>query len=777
MTPVTCSQCGHPVEAGVRFCAYCGNNVSGVQVDAATRQMAPPPASATQAMHDTLLQKLRDACVGEYEIMTELGRGGMATVYLGHELQLSRKVAIKVMLPSLLEGEGMIDRFKLEARTAAQLSHPHIIPIYAVRDTDELLFFVMKFVEGRPLDSIVKEIGALPPRMVQSIISKVGDALGYAHRRGVVHRDIKPANLMIDVEGQPVVTDFGIAKVSEARGLTMTGATVGTPHYMSPEQCTAGKITGASDQYSLGVVTYEMLSGHLPFQGDSIVSLLYKHVHEPPPPFKEQHPEVPADLHDAVMKMLAKDPEDRFPTMEAAVEAIGNVSLSFDDPLRMQLMKMAKEGVNPLILKRISTPLSPTPIRSRTMKKTGVPGRTATPAPVDDLATVRTSASKALAAAQAKPSRGPLLGGIAAAAVIILGLILWHPWARPAAAPPPAAAAHVNVILINPAQGALEVGADLQYSAAPQDSAGRPVSAGVTWTSADPAVATVSPTGMVHGVGPGIARIMVRAGDLQTQTQATVTAPVVAGTSTPAGPAARILVQAPPTMNVGSSVQLRGTPIDASGHQAADRAVTWTSSAPGIASVSRSGLVSALAPGSVTISAKSGSVTQQTTLQVVAALAVAPQAAPPAAPPTAAPTSVPTATPAAPTAAPAPAAVPPPPPPPAAAAENPRDAITNLVQAYARGLESKSVADVRHVYPSMTSTQEDQLTTTFRTLDQLQVHLAPQRLEVQGDNASATLTGEYQFYSRENRRTERIPVSIQATFEHAASGWLIKSMH
>src|SRR5690606_32168235 len=131
---------------------------------------------------------------------------------------------------------------------------------------------------------ILKELGQLPVPMVQSIISKVGEALGYAHRHGVVHRDIKPANLMIDIEGLPVVTDFGIAKVADARGLTMTGVMIGTPTYMSPEQCSAGEITGASDQYSLGIVAYQMLSGRVPFEGDTIVGLLYKHVHEPPPP-------------------------------------------------------------------------------------------------------------------------------------------------------------------------------------------------------------------------------------------------------------------------------------------------------------------------------------------------------------------------------------------------------------------------------------------------------------------------------------------------------------
>jgi serine/threonine protein kinase len=361
-TRMACQQCGVMVTAGARFCANCGADVSAEQGNVATRRF-----TSTQAMHDRLLERVRHAALGEYEILTELGRGGMATVYLAHDIQLDRKVALKVMLPAMLEGEDMVERFRLEARTAAQLSHPHIIPIYAVRTAEQLVYFVMKFVEGRPLDAIIKEVGQLPVPMVRSILSKVGEALGYAHRRGVVHRDIKPANLMIDVEGLPVVTDFGIAKVADTRGLTMTGAMMGTPTYMSPEQCSAREITGASDQYSLGVVAYQMLGGRVPFEGDTVVSLLYKHVHEPPPPLLAARPDCPPALATAVMRMLAKDPGDRFPSMEAAVEAIGSVTLAFDDPVRTQLIGLARRGENVSALKRISTPQSPIPRRTKPM--------------------------------------------------------------------------------------------------------------------------------------------------------------------------------------------------------------------------------------------------------------------------------------------------------------------------------------------------------------------------------------------------------------------------
>src|SRR5438105_2936278 len=321
-TAPTCTRCGESIGPADRFCPRCGADVSGVQASIATavvHQHAPPAPAALQAAQ---LDAVRQATLGEYEILGELGRGGMATVYLAHDIALDRQVAIKVMAPALLAGEGMAERFKREARTAASLSHPNIIPIYAVRETEQTLYFVMKLIEGRPLDSIIHEIGPLPIPMVQAIVHQVGSALGYAHKRGVVHRDVKAANVMVDSDGWAVVTDFGIAKVAEAHGLTVTGATVGTPSYMSPEQCGAKDLTGASDQYSLGVVAYEMLTGRLPFTAVSVMAIMYAHFHQPPPPITNVRPDVPADLAAAVMRMLEKEPEQRWPNMEAAVAAV-----------------------------------------------------------------------------------------------------------------------------------------------------------------------------------------------------------------------------------------------------------------------------------------------------------------------------------------------------------------------------------------------------------------------------------------------------------------------
>ncbi|HEX6944315.1 MAG TPA: protein kinase [Gemmatimonadaceae bacterium] len=309
-----------------------------------------------------LFERLRAATLGEYDILGELGRGGMATVFLAHEISLDRKVAIKVMSPAMVHGLGMVERFKREARTAANLSHPNIIPIYSVREVDGLLFCVIKLVQGTALDLIMKELGQLPIPMVHGILAQVGGALGYAHRHGVVHRDIKPGNILIDDEGWAVVTDFGIAKVEESEvKVTSTGMAIGTPTYMSPEQATADAITGASDQYSLGIVAYEMLTGQVPFTGSSMMAIMYSHFHDEPPSIKLLRPDCPDQLCDAVMRMLRKAPDDRWPSMEDAVAAAGSRPLAPEDPTRTQLIALAKTGHTHRLIVQTTTPRSPIP--------------------------------------------------------------------------------------------------------------------------------------------------------------------------------------------------------------------------------------------------------------------------------------------------------------------------------------------------------------------------------------------------------------------------------
>src|SRR5216117_1201521 len=358
-TETFCARCGTSLAPGAYFCLRCGTSVP-VAPSGASATGAPPVRRPLPAQHNAQLDALRKATLGEYEVLAELGRGGMATVYLAHDLALDRKVAIKVLAPALLHmGEGMVERFKREARTAAALSHPHIIPIYAVKESERILYFVMKYVQGRPLDAIIQEVGPLPIQMVQTILAHVGDAFGYAHRHGVIHRDVKSANIMLDEDGWAVVTDFGIAKVVQAEGLTMTGVTVGTPTYMSPEQCATRDVTGASDQYSLGVVAYEMLTGRLPFQANSTMSVMYAHFNERPRPVAELRSDCPPNLAAGVMRMLEKAPDQRWPSMDDVLAVCGRPSLRHDDPIRGEMITLAKAGAGSALMAELKTPTSP----------------------------------------------------------------------------------------------------------------------------------------------------------------------------------------------------------------------------------------------------------------------------------------------------------------------------------------------------------------------------------------------------------------------------------
>jgi len=266
-----------------------------------------------------------------YELDKEIGRGGMGIVFKAKDRRLKRTVAVKLLPPELAFRSEIRTRFLREAETAAQLSHPNIVPIYAVDEKGGLVYFVMGFIDGDNLAKRIKDHGPMPPDDVRRILREVADALAYAHANKVVHRDIKPDNILIDAQSQrPMVTDFGIARAisdgSDAR-LTATGIAIGTPAFMSPEQSAGDRdLDGRSDLYSLGVVAYQMLCGDLPFNANSTPALLVKHLSERPVPI-DQRASVPPDLARVVMLLLEKNPDDRFQTaseLKTALET-GNV--------------------------------------------------------------------------------------------------------------------------------------------------------------------------------------------------------------------------------------------------------------------------------------------------------------------------------------------------------------------------------------------------------------------------------------------------------------------
>ena len=303
-----CSRCGTQNEDASIRCRSCG-------ADLVTSLVAHAPPEVTEA--DLVRELLSD----EYEILDELGRGGMAIIYKARDKQLDRDVAIKVLPFSLTFDEQFVERFQREARTAAKLEHPHIIPIYSVGKSGRVIYFVMKFLRGKPLSSMLASRGSLPPAEIRRILMPVSRALAYAHKGGIVHRDSKPDNIMFDEHGQAVVTDFGIAKAASGGGLTSTGMSIGTPHYMSPEQARAQPLDGRSDIYSLGVVAYQCLTGRVPFDGKDSLSIVYKHVTESiPTPLLQDHDQWA--LFELVQKMMAKSPEERFQTADDLVLAL-----------------------------------------------------------------------------------------------------------------------------------------------------------------------------------------------------------------------------------------------------------------------------------------------------------------------------------------------------------------------------------------------------------------------------------------------------------------------
>jgi serine/threonine protein kinase len=277
---------------------------------------------ARRKLEVTDLDLVRSGLDDEYEILEELGRGGMGIVYRARERQLEREVAIKVLPFTLAFDRELVERFLREARTAAALEHTNIVPIYRVGRRGDVIFFVMKLLRGQSVSDRLKAKGRLTAGETRQVIIETAAALGYAHRRGVVHRDVKPDNLRHDEDGRCVVTDFGIARSAGATRLTTTGMSVGTPKYMSPEQARAKDVDGRSDIYSLGIVGYECLTGNPPFDAGDALGTLMKHIQAPlPRPIFESDSD--RALYTVIERMLAKHPGDRFRDADELIAALG----------------------------------------------------------------------------------------------------------------------------------------------------------------------------------------------------------------------------------------------------------------------------------------------------------------------------------------------------------------------------------------------------------------------------------------------------------------------
>jgi len=275
------------------------------------------------AVTDTLIDTVFD---GRYKIIRKLGAGGMADVYLAEDQELGRRVAIKILNDRHAADDQFIERFRREAKNAAGLSHPNIVSIYDRGDSEGTYYIAMEYLEGRSLKELIVSRGSAPVRTAIEYARQVLAALGAAHKQGIVHRDIKPHNVLVGPEGRLKVTDFGIAR-SGASQMTEVGSIIGTAQYLSPEQARGSQVDQTSDVYSVGVVLYELLTGQVPFTGDTPLEIAMKHLSEVPRPPSELREDVPPDLDMVVLRALAKDPSERYQSaeeMDADLERILN---------------------------------------------------------------------------------------------------------------------------------------------------------------------------------------------------------------------------------------------------------------------------------------------------------------------------------------------------------------------------------------------------------------------------------------------------------------------
>jgi serine/threonine protein kinase len=260
-----------------------------------------------------MMDELIGATIGHYRITQSLGQGGMAAVYKAYQENLDREVAIKILPEHYSHNANFVARFKLEARALARLNHPNIVTVHDAGEFQRRLYIVMAYIPGGTLRERLDR--PLPVTRVVEITRAVAAALGYAHERNIIHRDVKPANVLMDLDGRPVLSDFGIAKVvAEETGeqLTSTGTGIGTPEYMAPEQCRGLPVDSRSDIYALGVMAYEMFTGRTPFQGAPFTAVIYAQIHEPPPPPSHFNPQIPPAVDAVILQALAKDPDQRF---------------------------------------------------------------------------------------------------------------------------------------------------------------------------------------------------------------------------------------------------------------------------------------------------------------------------------------------------------------------------------------------------------------------------------------------------------------------------------
>lgn len=263
--------------------------------------------------------------IGRYEVKSELGRGGMATVYRAVDPNSGREVAIKVLPREMMHDPQFRSRFEREIKMIASLEHPAIVPVYDVGDIDGQPYFVMRFMTGGSLSDLIEK-GSIPIEETAKIVEKIAQGLAYAHRKGVIHRDLKPDNILFNDDDEPFISDFGVAKISESPSNLTGSGVIGTPAYMSPEQAQGTEIDQRSDVYGLGVIVYQMLSGHQPYSADTPMGVVVKHITEPVPEILKVLPNLPPEVDAIIKTAMAKDKNQRYPNTIELAKALNTIA-------------------------------------------------------------------------------------------------------------------------------------------------------------------------------------------------------------------------------------------------------------------------------------------------------------------------------------------------------------------------------------------------------------------------------------------------------------------
>lgn len=272
-----------------------------------------------------ILARMTPTHIGRYEIKSELGRGGMATVYKAHDPSFDREVAIKVLPREFLHDPQFRVRFEREIKTIAQMEHPAIVPVYDVGEDDGQPYFVMRNMTGGSLADQIKQ-SSFSVEDTARIVERLAKALAYAHKKGIVHRDLKPGNVLFDDSGDPFISDFGVAKLADsAQNVTGSGV-IGTPAYMSPEQAQSGKVDGRSDIYAMGAIIYEMLTGDHPYKADTPMGVVIKHITDPVPEIRREHPDLSPEVDEVIKKAMSKNPDERYSTMIELAKALNKAA-------------------------------------------------------------------------------------------------------------------------------------------------------------------------------------------------------------------------------------------------------------------------------------------------------------------------------------------------------------------------------------------------------------------------------------------------------------------